>query len=224
MGQARNAAAPTCRSALRKRLSLRRDLSRPRRRGRACAALRRHRGDATPSRGNLRPCRRGRPRRAAARPRRMAHHRQARPAPQHHPDLPAFPRAGTEPGREHLAVSYEATGFQTSSSKPTTTSSTPPATPGENSSPSQKQSPQSACANGPISVRPRDSWYNPLKTSPRLQKCGAGNGRLSVGRAFDRVNSTLDQCSPERMPAKSRPRALARLAWHAMQLDGASCK
>ena len=56
MGQARNAAAPTCRSALRKRLSLRRHLSRPRRRGRTCAALRRHRGDAASPRGNLRPC------------------------------------------------------------------------------------------------------------------------------------------------------------------------
>ena len=42
MGQARNTASSTCRTALRKRLSLRRHLSRPRRRGRACIALRRH--------------------------------------------------------------------------------------------------------------------------------------------------------------------------------------
>src|SRR5271169_1983307 len=34
----------------------------------------------------------------------MAHNRQARPPPQHHADLPAFPRAGAEPGRKRLAV------------------------------------------------------------------------------------------------------------------------
>jgi hypothetical protein len=31
----------------------------------------------------------------------MAHHRQARHAQQHHPDLPAVPRAGAEPGRKY---------------------------------------------------------------------------------------------------------------------------
>ena len=35
----------------------------------------------------------------------MAHHRQARRARKHHPDLPAVPRARAEPGRERLAVS-----------------------------------------------------------------------------------------------------------------------
>src|SRR3984957_14900635 len=34
----------------------------------------------------------------------MAYDGQARPARQHHADLPAFPRAGAEPGRERLAV------------------------------------------------------------------------------------------------------------------------
>src|ERR1700723_2738695 len=34
----------------------------------------------------------------------MAHDGQARPAQQHHADLPAFPRPGAEPGRERLAV------------------------------------------------------------------------------------------------------------------------
>jgi hypothetical protein len=43
--------------------------------------------------------------------------------------------------------------------EPTTTSSTSPATPGENSSPSQTPSPPSACAIGPTSVRSHDSWY-----------------------------------------------------------------
>ena len=35
----------------------------------------------------------------------MAHNGQARRARQHHADLPAFPRPGAEPSREHLAVS-----------------------------------------------------------------------------------------------------------------------
>jgi hypothetical protein len=34
----------------------------------------------------------------------MAHHRQARRAEQHLPDLPAVPRGGAEPRRKRLAV------------------------------------------------------------------------------------------------------------------------
>src|SRR5208337_4879958 len=101
----------------------------------------------------------------------MAHHRQARRAEKHHPDLPAVPRPGAEPSREHLAVPA-GTVSQTSSSKPTTTSSPPPATPGASSSPSQKPSPLSECANGPTSVRPHDSWYHPWRATGRWDaKC-----------------------------------------------------
>ena len=104
MGQARNAASPASRPALRQRLSVRRHLPGARGRRGACVALCRHRHDAASSRRNLTQRRRRRPRRAAARPRRMAHDRQARRPRQHHPDLLAFPRARTEPGRERLAV------------------------------------------------------------------------------------------------------------------------
>jgi transposase len=45
------------------------------------------------------------PRRAASRQSWMAHHGQARRARQHHLDLPAFARTGTQSGRERLAVS-----------------------------------------------------------------------------------------------------------------------
>ena len=55
----------------------------------ARTALRRHRYDAASPRRNLAQCRGGRPRRAASRPSRVAHHGQARCAGKHHPDLPA---------------------------------------------------------------------------------------------------------------------------------------
>src|SRR5271154_5313968 len=51
------------------------------------------------------------------------------------------------------------TGSQTPSSKTTTPSSTPPAPPGETSSPSLKPSPPSECANGLTSVSRYDLWY-----------------------------------------------------------------
>ena len=53
------------------------------------ASLCRRRHDAASPRRNLTPRRRGRPRRSHPRQSRMAHHRQARRARQHHPDLPA---------------------------------------------------------------------------------------------------------------------------------------
>ncbi|VFU07807.1 protein of unknown function [Methylocella tundrae] len=40
-----------------------------------------------------------------------------------------------------------------------TPSSTPPVRPGETSSHSPTQSPQSACATGPISVNHKGRWY-----------------------------------------------------------------
>src|SRR5271154_4922847 len=52
------------------------------------------------------------------------------------------------------------TGSQTPSSKTTTPSSTPPAPPGETSSPSLKPSPPSECANGLTSVSRYDLWYH----------------------------------------------------------------
>ena len=93
MGHARNAASPASRPALRQRLSVRRHLPGARGRRGAGAALRRHRHDATPSRRNLAQRRRGRSRRAAARPRRMAHHRQARGT------KPTSPRSSCLPAR-----------------------------------------------------------------------------------------------------------------------------
>jgi hypothetical protein len=63
--------------------------------------------------------------------------------------------AGTRPGR-YLSVR---TGSQTPSLKTTTRSSTPHATHGGNSPPSQKRSPPSECATGLTSVIRCDTWY-----------------------------------------------------------------
>ena len=158
MGQARNAAKAARRSALRQRLSVRRDLPRPRRWRGLGASLCRHRHDAASPRRNLAQCRRGRPRRAASRPSRMAHHGQAQHARQHHPDLPAVSCART---RSRTSGSICArTGSQTPCSKTTTRSSTPHAKPGEISSLNPKRSPPSECAIGPTSVSRYDLWYN----------------------------------------------------------------
>lgn len=46
-----------------------------------------------------------RPHRAAARPRRMAHHRQSRLAEEHHADPAAFALPGTQVGRASLVIS-----------------------------------------------------------------------------------------------------------------------
>jgi hypothetical protein len=42
----------------------------------------------------------------------MAHNRQARPAQQHHADLPALTRPGIEPARKHLAVHARQLAFK----------------------------------------------------------------------------------------------------------------
>src|ERR1700722_1563542 len=105
MGQTGTPTEPASRSALRQRLSLRRDLPSPRRGGSPGVTLCRHRHDAASPRRNLTQRRRRRPRRSHPRQSRMAHDEQTRRARQHHADLPAFPRPGTEPGRERLAIS-----------------------------------------------------------------------------------------------------------------------
>jgi len=105
MGAARNATPSTRGSALRKRLSLWRDLPGPGHGRRAGSPSRRHRDDATPHRGNISPCRKGRACCVAARSRGMAHNREARHAQEHNADSLAVPSAGTQSGREHLAIS-----------------------------------------------------------------------------------------------------------------------
>ena len=105
VGQARNTATAARRSALRQRLSVRRDLPSAGRRRRPRASLCRRRHDAASPRRNLTQCRRRRPCRSHPRQSRMAHHGQARRARQHHADLPALARPGAQPGRQRLAVS-----------------------------------------------------------------------------------------------------------------------
>ncbi len=104
MGAARDETPPAGRSALRERLSLRRDLPGAGRRRRLGAPLHRHRRHADAPRRNLD---RGRPRsarRAAARSRRMAHHGNAHGAEERDADLPAVAITGVEPGRANLVV------------------------------------------------------------------------------------------------------------------------
>lgn len=105
MGSARNAAPSTRGSALRKRLSLWRDLPGSGHGSGAGAASRRHRDDATPHRGNLSPRRKGRACCVAARSRGMAHDREARHTQEHNADPLAVSGAGTQSGRERLAIS-----------------------------------------------------------------------------------------------------------------------
>src|SRR6202044_965466 len=68
--------------------------------------------------------------------------------------------------------SCAAIGCRTSSSTPTTRSSTPPATPGATSKPTQKESHQSACECGRMSVTAHDSWYNVLLSPQGLDFLG----------------------------------------------------
>src|SRR5271156_6261143 len=62
------------------------------------------------------------------------------------------------------------TGSQTPSSKTTTPSSTPPAPPGETSSPSLKPSPPSECANGLTSVSRYDPWHYMREQAAKLSR------------------------------------------------------
>ena len=89
----------------------------------------------------------------AARPRRMAYHRQARRAA----NITPAPRSST---RSRTSGSISArTGSQTPSLKITKPSSTPHATHGESSSPSPNRSRPSACVIRPTSVSRHDPWY-----------------------------------------------------------------
>src|SRR3954468_11255579 len=96
--------APPRRSALRKRLPVRCHLPGARPRRGARHALRRQRGDATPSRRDLEPRPARRPRRAPPRSGRLAYDRSPGRAEKHHPRLPALARPRAQSGREHLAV------------------------------------------------------------------------------------------------------------------------
>ena len=58
----------------------------------------------TASRRDIPARRQRRPRRPAARPRRLAHHRQSRLAEEHHPDPAAVALPGAQPGRAGLAI------------------------------------------------------------------------------------------------------------------------
>src|SRR5271156_5498091 len=72
------------------------------------------------------------------------------------------------------------TGSQTPSSKTTTPSSTPPAPPGETSSPSLKPSPPSECANGLTSVSRYDPWYKVVIVGRREKEGRALEKRIGV--------------------------------------------
>jgi hypothetical protein len=159
MGQAWIATTPAGRPTLRKRLSLRRHLSRARNRRGAGPTLCRHiRHAASPGR-DIPPCRQGRARCPAARSRRLAYDDQAPHAEKHYADLPPIARAGTQPGLRTSGNICAATGFPTACSTPTTPSSTPHARLGESSSLTPKQSPQSESAIGRTSVNLNDRWY-----------------------------------------------------------------
>ena len=121
-------------SAMRARYLFQRRLSRPWCRGSARAALRRHRGDAASPRGNLPPRRRGHvtPSSCSTAPV-WHHHREARRAEQHHPDLPCRPlHRSFNPVENIWQFLARQLALKPTSSKPTTTSSTPPATPHAN--------------------------------------------------------------------------------------------
>src|SRR5829696_2814256 len=104
VGEARNAATTAGRPALRKRVPVRRHLPGPRHGGSPGPALCRHAGHATPPRRDRPHRQKGRPCRAAARSRRLAHDWRPQHPEEHHHDPAAVPRPGAEPGREHLAV------------------------------------------------------------------------------------------------------------------------
>ena len=155
MGQTRHAPVSAQGPAHDLGLYLRSDLPEERQGGRPCHAPGRHACDECASRRD-RP--RNRPRRARRchpRPGRMAHLLQARSPPQHHPDGAPAPSAGTQPGREHLAVHARQLALKPRSSKATKTSSITAAKLGTNSPNSQLVSPLSEHENGPIGSKQR---------------------------------------------------------------------
>ena len=139
MGQARNPASPASRPALRQRLSVRRHL--PGARGRRALALPpRHRHDATPSRRD--PAQRRRPHAVPLLDRAGWHTTAKLEVPANiTPDLLAFPRARTEPGRERLGVLAQQLAVEPRLRHLRRGSSPPPATPGATSKPTPKESP-----------------------------------------------------------------------------------
>ena len=186
MGQARNAASPASRPALRQRLSVRRHLPGARGRRGAGAALRRHRHDAAPPRRNL----------AHTSPRAptpcccSTAPDGTPPASSTMPDniTPIFlPSRAPELNPVENVWQYLAQNWLSNpSSKTTTRSSTPPATLGATSSPTQKESRQSACESGRTSVTAHDSWYygeSKQEFFPRpYPRCGGPEGRGSIRR------------------------------------------
>ena len=81
--------------------------------------------------------------------------------------LPAAPIAGAQSNGERMAISCARyLAVEHSSSKPTTTSSTPPATPGASSTPTQKGSHQSACECGRMSVTAHELSASTLSLRP----------------------------------------------------------
>ena len=146
MGQARYTPPPAGGPALPERLPAGCHLPRTWRRCRLGHALCRHSGHAGPSRRDQPQGRQGRPRSSAARPSRLAHHRQAHNSQEYHLDPAAIAFAPSTIlllRSEGALLSPEAsrtsgkicgqTGSQTESSKGMTTSSMPHATPGTSS-------------------------------------------------------------------------------------------
>ncbi len=112
MGTTWHAASPARRPALQERLPVRRHLPGAGNRCGAGIALRRHRGDAASSRRNQPPRRQRSTRRAAARPRWMAHNRKAECAEEHHADPAAIACSRTQSCRERLAISARKLALQ----------------------------------------------------------------------------------------------------------------
>ena len=141
--------------------ALQRHLPGARRRRRSGASLRRYRGHAVPHRRDQPSRRTRRARRTAHGPCRVAHHRKARYAQEHHTDLPAVTRPGTEPGRKRLAIHARKLALEPRlrrlrrhhrrrlrAWRKLLLSPTP-------SHPLER-------ATGPTSVNPNDRWYNIL--------------------------------------------------------------
>ena len=155
MGQTRHAPVSAQGPAHNLGLYLRRHLPEERQGGRPCHAPGRYTGNERPShrdrphRRTRRPCRRH------PRPGRLAYLLDAPSPPQHHPAAAPAPSAGTQPGRERLAVLARQLALKPRSSKATKTSSITAAMPGTISSHSQNVSPLSEHENGPIGSKQR---------------------------------------------------------------------
>ena len=161
MGQARNAAQAACRPALRQRLSVRRDLPGPRRRGGPRVALRRHRHDAAPPRRNLAQRRRGRPR-CSVLDRAGWHTTGKLDVPDNITPIFLPSRAPELNPVENVWQYLRQNWLSNTVFKTTTRSSTPHPPLGESSSLNPKRSRPSECATGLTSVSRYDPWYKAL--------------------------------------------------------------